>query len=424
MFKSVRILQAGAILLLLAGCGSTRTAELAQAGAAPSPAIHAASTGPTANTGTVAPLAATAPAPSIKAGSSVVGSQGFLDVNGSLTPAIQAYVLEVAQSRHVPLALATRILESAQFNPTVARLMAPAKTRIKRSWVTYRNRFVEPVRINGGVKFWNANRAMLDATAKKYGVPASIIVAIIGIETLYGQQTGDFRVLDALATLGFRYPDDSRPERSQLFRDQLADLIQLHHEGKVDAFTAQGSFAGAMGLPQFMPGSLMRYAVDGDNDGRIDLLNNTDDAIVSVASFLRQHGWVPQLPVFAPVVLPANAGPMVAGGLFPTYDWTELQARGAKAADRGAPSPGLANVVAQAQARGNAGAAAWRGQKLGVIDLVDEPRNLSEYRTGTPNFFAITHYNRSYFYAASVADLAEELADRIGYGGPNGVNVN
>src|SRR5690606_24037346 len=108
-------------------------------------------------------------------------------------------------------------------NASAVRLMTPSKTRIRRSWVTYRNRFVEPVRIKAGEAFWVANKTTLDDTARHYGVPPSIIVAIIGVETIYGRHTGNFRVLDALTTLGFRYPDDSRPERSQLFRDQLAD---------------------------------------------------------------------------------------------------------------------------------------------------------------------------------------------------------
>src|SRR5690606_30063578 len=134
-----------------------------------------------------------------------------------------------------------------------ARLMSPSKTRIRRSWVTYRGRFVEPIRIRNGEQFWREHADELARAEATYGVPASIIVAIIGVETLYGRHTGDFRVLDALATLGFRYPDPTRPERAHLFRNQLADLITLDHQGLLDARTATGSFAGAMGLPQFMP---------------------------------------------------------------------------------------------------------------------------------------------------------------------------
>lgn len=411
MFKPARILQATSIFLFIAGCGTTQTAALAPT------QPQAAASGLTINGGSTAqvPAGVAIPGASIKAGASINSSSGFLQADGALTPGIQAYALEVSQTRNIPLPHVVGILKDAQYNATASRLMAPGKTRIRRSWVTYRNRFVEPVRINGGVEFWSEHKATLDKAARDYGVPPSIIVAIIGVETIYGRNTGNFRVLDALATLGFRYPDSSRPERSQLFRDQLADLIQLDYEKKLDAREIQGSFAGAIGLPQFMPGSLMRYAADGNNDGRIDLLYSADDAIVSVASFLRQHGWEPGLPVFAPLVLPANPKALVTGGLYPTYDWAALQAQGATT------RPPVGNQVNRETllAGSSKDNAAWKSHKLGVVDLLDEPRNLAEYRTGTPNFFAITHYNRSYFYATSVADLAQALSDRMGYGGPN-----
>ncbi|MBB5217097.1 lytic murein transglycosylase B [Parapusillimonas granuli] len=395
MFKPARILQVAALSLSLAGCASTQTAAPMAPNIAPDPAGRPGE----AAAGMNPPAEST----SIKAGSSVPRAEGFLSADGRLKPDIQAYAQEVSQRRGVPLGHVESLLRAAQYNATAAKLMAPHPARIRRSWVTYKNRFVEPVRIKAGQEFWAAHRARLDAAAKEYGVPPSVIVAIIGVETIYGRHTGNFRVLDALATLGFRYPDSSRPERSQLFRDQLADLIQLDHEKKIDALSATGSFAGAMGLPQFMPGSLMRYAADGDRDGRIDLHGSPDDAIASVARFLRLHGWVPGLPVFAPVTLPANAGTLVKGGLYPTYDWRQLEALGVRATHPAQP----------AQAGG------WRDHKLGVVDLIDEPRKQAEYRLGTPNFFAITHYNRSYFYASSVADLAQALAGKMGYGGPN-----
>lgn len=414
MFKPARILQATSVFLLIAGCGTTQNNALS------SPSAQAASVASNAGTPSQAAVPV-APAPSIKAGVSVVGNSSFLKANGELTPNIQAYAQEVSQVRNIPLPYVVAILQNAQYNATAAKLMTPGKTRIKRSWVTYRNRFVEPVRINKGVEFWSEHKAALDKAAREYGVPPSIIVAIIGVETVYGRNTGNFRVLDALATLGFSYPDSSRPERSQLFRDQLADLIQLDYEKKLDSREVQGSFAGAMGLPQFMPGSLMRYAVDGDNDGRVDLLYSVDDAIFSVASFLRLHGWEPGLPVFAPMILPANPQALVVGGLFPTYDWETLQSKGAKIrpmTGNQVDKKSQRAVLSPAVAAGTT-TSTWKNHKLGVVDLLDEPRNQAEYRAGTPNFFAITHYNRSYFYATSVADLAQALADRVGYGGPN-----
>jgi len=385
MFRPVCVLQVAIIAALLGGCASPHsTATTASTGSAQASSLPAnAASGPGG--------ASEFPAPPSR--------NGFLTRNGVLLPDIQAYAREVAQTRDVPLKQAESLLADAHYNATVARLMTPSPTRIRRSWVTYRNRFVEPVRIKAGVQFWQEHRAALDSATRQYGVPQSIIVAIIGVETIYGRNTGNFRVLDALATLAFRHPDTARPERSQLFRDQLADLIQLNNRGELNARTATGSYAGALGLPQFMPGSLLRYAVDGDGDHRIDLSSSPDDAIVSVANFLRQHGWQPGLPVFAPVILPDNAAKLVKGGLEPTYTWSELRALGAK--DRPGPFPDT-----------------WKQHLLGVVDLLDEPRNTAEYRSGTPNFFAITHYNRSYFYAASVADLAQILSVKLGYGAP------
>ncbi|MYN11854.1 lytic murein transglycosylase B [Pusillimonas sp. TS35] len=395
MFTPIRFLQVSLLSLVLGGCASQQTAAGPDAAkppaARPGPAL-ASNSSPQA----AAPLALPpAPAP-IAAGHSSSSGGPLLEPDGSLTPDLKAFAGEVSSVRGVPLAHVESLLRTVSYDSTAARLMKPSGQRIRRSWTVYRQRFVEPIRIRAGQEFWTANRAFLDRTARQYGVPASIIVAIIGVETVYGRNTGNFRVLDALATLGFRYPDDTRPERSQLFRDQLADLIELDYRKVLDAHAATGSFAGAMGLPQFMPGSLARYAADGNGDGHIDLLNEYD-AIASVARFLRLHGWVPGLPVFAPATLPSDPASLVKGGLTPTLSWAELAAQGAAAiTPTGMPTP------------------AWMRYKLGMVNLVDESRNRAEYRIGTPNFFAITHYNRSYFYATAVADLAAVLADAMG----------
>lgn len=393
MFKPVRILQVAAAVLL-GGCASSHTAPppSSQTPPAEQSAGRAASSTPSA------------PYPR-RAGPRDTGPQAFADSQGRLKPDVQTYAHKVAAERGVPLGHVQALLEDARYDAKASQLMSPAKTtRIRRSWVTYRKRFVEPIRIRAGTEFWAQHRSTLDEAAKQYGVPPSVIVAIIGVETVYGRYTGSFSVLDAIATLAFHYPDPKRPERSQLFQDQLADLVVLDYRGVLDARRATGSFAGAMGLPQFMPGSVMRYAVDGDGDRQIDLAASSQDAIMSVANFLVEHGWQAGLPVFAPVALPADAQPLVHGGLEPVYDWEQLKTHGATSA--AAASPGTSNN-------------AWMRHKLGIVDLVDEPRNQVEYRSGTPNFFAITHYNRSYFYAASVADLAQELATRMGYGFPN-----
>lgn len=371
MFRPTRILQAVLIALSTAGCAST-TSPVVSSDTKPS---NGAALQASQKKSTIVQIKSLDAPPSIQAGESRSGRTQFFKLNGELNDDIASYAHEVAAERKVPLNLVTEILQQAQYNETAAKLMRPTQGRIKRSWVTYRQRNVDPARIQGGVQFWQKHRLALDQISQTYGVPPSIIVSILGVETVYGKIMGDFKVLDALFTLGFAYPDDSRPERGQLFRDQLADLIELHYQGELDARIVQGSFAGAMGMSQFMPGSLMRYAVDGDGDGRIDLRNNPTDAMASIANFLRAHGWEPGLPVFAPVQLSAANKGMVDGGIYPKLNWSQLSNAGA-------------SVKGQSQNTGP-----WQQSALGVVNLVDEPRKTTEYRLGTPNFFAITHYN-------------------------------
>jgi len=313
---------------------------------------------------------------------------------------LHPFAQQIAAERGLPEPAVLALLQDARVNAKVLRLIAPAAQSAPRAWPLYRQRFVEPVRIRAGVAFWRAHAAALAQAQTRTGVPASVIVAIIGVETLYGRQTGNFRVLDTLATLALQYPEPERIDRVQLFRDQLADLIELHLAGQLDATTLQGSFAGAIGVPQFMPGSIKRYAVDGDGDGRIDLHASVADIVMSVANFLQVHGWLSGLPVFAPVALPDDPSVLVTGGLTATLDWPQLQAAGA------AVNTATADT-------------GWQRAPLGVINLVDErtertpTRAPTEYRVATPNFFALTQYNRSYFYAAAVADLAAALQQRI-----------
>jgi len=324
---------------------------------------------------------------------------------GTAPDTLHTFAQRLAAERGLPEAGVLALLQDAHVNATVARLMAPDSNRqTPRAWPLYRQRFVEPTRIRNGVAFWRAHEAALAQAQSRYGVPAAVIVAVIGVETLYGRQTGDFRVLDTLATLAFHYPEPQRPDRVQLFRDQLADLVELHVAGQLDATLLHGSFAGAIGVPQFMPGSVKRYAVDGDGDGRIDLRGSMADVVMSVANFLRVHGWLPGVPVFAPVQLPGDpsiSAALVTGGLTATRDWPQLQAAGA-----------------QADTKAAANGTRWQRVPLGVVNLVDErvanqTQSRTEYRTATPNFFALTQYNRSYFYAAAVADLAAALQQRM-----------
>lgn len=307
--------------------------------------------------------------------------------------AMRDFGVELASTRKLSEPEVLKLIDEARYNPTVIRIVTPpavGQPRAPRSWATYRGRFVEPIRINQGRAFMKQYATELDRATKRYGVPQNIIAAIIGVETLYGKSQGNFRVLDALASLGFDYPDPKRPDRATMFRGQFADLIELDLTGRLDARSLKGSYAGAIGIPQFMPGSIKRFAVSASGAQQIDLSNNMSDAIVSVANFLVEHGWQRGLPVFAPVTLPATADKLVDGGLTPNLDWPLLRAAGAKLA------PGAKET-------------AWARAPLGVIDLPEEAAGRVELRTATPNFFAITQYNRSYFYAASVADLAQAL---------------
>ena len=383
MFICRRLLQLGTLSALLAGCSTT-------APSAP-------------NTVAGQPAAESTPAP-IRIGPSAPtpGSEladdapAALAANGTLRPEVRTFVENLATERQLPLDPMVAALAGSRYNATVARLIAPSPPgkKIWRSWLTYRSRFVEPKRIGWGVEFYNENRDLLNQAAQRFGVPAPVIASIIGVETLYGRNMGNFRVLDALTTLAFDYPDPAKPERATMFRGQLADFLTLVMKDKLDLET-RGSYAGAIGMPQFMPTSVMHYAVDGDDHGHIDLSNNTRDAIMSVGSFLSQHGWQRGLPVFAPVVLPADPTALVDGGLEPKQSWGTLTAAGARL------QPG-------------ASASGWGSQPLGVVDLVEEARGTAQYRVGTPNFFALTKYNRSYFYATSVADLASEIEARVG----------
>ena len=326
-------------------------------------------------------------------------SAGQVPPVGGHTPAsrraaIHSFGVELAASRKLSEPAVLALLADARYSETVIRIVSPpvaGQPRAPRSWKQYRGRFVEPIRINQGRAFMEQYSAELNRASERYGVPANIIAAIIGVETLYGRSQGNFRALDALTSLAFDYPDPKRPDRAEMFRNQLADLIELDLTGRLDARTIKASYAGAIGIPQFMPGSIKRFAVSASGAAQINLSGSVPDAIMSVANFLVEHGWQRGLPVFAPVTLPASASKLVDGGLKPTLDWPQLRAAGARLA------PGAKE-------------GAWMRAPLGVIDLPEESAGTVELRTATPNFFTITQYNRSYFYAASVADLAAELA--------------
>ena len=272
--------------------------------------------------------------------------------------------------------------------PTVIDLITPPLHPRARSWEAYRGRFIEPVRIAGGVDLWSRFDGELRKAEAQYGVPAEIIVAIIGVETVYGRNSGNWRVVDALATLAFDYP-----KRADFFRSELENYLLFVREHDLDVFSVRGSYAGAIGIPQFMPSSWRKWAVDFDGDGRIDLRGSFADSIGSVASFLKGHGWV----AGAPIAFPAS----VEGEAF-----RELAARDIL------PSVPIADLARYGVASGALTRSALPGDtQAALIDLVT-PDKPSQYWIGLANFYVITRYNRSSFYAMSVFELAEAIRAR------------
>ena len=281
------------------------------------------------------------------------------------------------------------LFRRVQYLDSVVRLINPPPAGKAKNWTAYRERFVEPRRLKAGIAFWDRYEATLKRAQDEFGVPAEIIVGIIGVETVYGQSTGKFRVPDVLATLAFAYPDTpNREARMAYFRSELVEALLYARENQVDPFSLNGSFAGAIGWPQFMPGSIRRFAVDFDGDGNVDLRNSPEDAIGSVASFLARHGWAAGQPLTYPVqVTPEKSWPAFIGqGLEARYTRAQMEDAG---------------VIVPAQVPDNL--------VYGLVDLQDDDRPV-QYWLGTDNFFAITRYNRSYYYAMAVIELGDAIS--------------
>ena len=207
---------------------------------------------------------------------------------------VMRFGIEIAERNGLDTAWVLAALADARYQPSVARLIAPPPAGTAKNWAAYRARFVEPRRIAAGVAFWRANEGWLLRAEDVYGVPPEIVVGIVGVETIFGQQMGGYRVIDALATLAFDYPAAGR-DRSAFFRAELEQLF-IHcrstpQRAGCDPLALRGSYAGAFGMPQFMPGSINRHAVDFDADGRIDLRDSSADVIGSVAHYLAEYGW-------------------------------------------------------------------------------------------------------------------------------------
>ena len=248
-------------------------------------------------------------------------------------------------------------------------------------WHEFRDIFVSPMRISGGLEFWQQHADLLVRARDVYGVPEEIVVAIIGVETIYGRRLGSFRVIDALYTLGFEMS-----ERATFFRGEMEQFLLLARENSLDPLGVKGSFAGAMGMPQFIPTSYRRFAVDFDGDGKINLWDSAADVIGSVANYLHHFGWVWGQPVTVPARISGTQfKEVLEAGVKPQLTLQQLQPKGVEATEELPPD-----------------------LQAGLFSLdLDQGQ---EYWLSLNNFYVITRYNRSKNYAMAVYQLAKTIA--------------
>ena len=296
-------------------------------------------------------------------------------------PAVQSFMLEVESRHGLDAAWLRAIFRDARRQQSV--LDAFSRPAEAKPWHAYREIFITGDRIRGGAAFIREHRPVLERVRARFGAPPETVAAIIGIETFYGRYTGRYRVIDSLSTLAF-----FAPRRGAFFRRELEEYLLMLKEENRDAADLMGSYAGAIGVPQFIPSSYRAYAVDFDGDGRRDLSGSVDDAAGSVGSYLGRHGWRPGEPVAVPVTaLDPERADALTGELRPQLAWRDLEEAGLRV-EAGTPAPAPETPVALIRLDGAAG---------------------SEYWAGFRNFYVITRYNRSALYAMAVHQLAAEI---------------
>ena len=314
------------------------------------------------------------------AASAAAGSTA-LDAEAEIEP----FVARMENDHGVPADRTRTLLADARVLDLV--LEAISRPAERKPWHEYRKIFITEKRIDRGARFWREHAHALTRAAERFGVPPEIIVAIIGVESFYGVHRGRIRVLDALATLGFRYP-----RRSKFFLSELEAFVLLADEERLDARDVKGSYAGAMGIAQFISSSYRRYAIDFDGDGARDLMGSPEDAIGSIANYLSVHGWLPGAAIAVPAEVEGE-------------EYRAVVEQGMK------PHAPLATI----RARGVSFATYAADEEQGAL-LEFETTNGHEYWVGLTNFYAITRYNHSRLYALAVFQLAERIRERFDAG--------
>ena len=296
---------------------------------------------------------------------------------------VRDFIASMSDEHGIEVSDLERILGAARYDPTVVRLIGPEPSSAPspaRSYSRYRAKFLTPDLISAGARFWTEHADDLARAEAEFGVPAEVILGILGVETHYGRNTGSFRAIDALATIAF---DGVR--RQEYFRGELKELLLLARETGIDPLLIKGSYAGAVGLPQFMPSSYRRHAVDYDSDGAIDLVGSPADAIGSIASYMKAFGWVSGEVATAPVRLVPGSEPDLVSGLQRVHDVSEVQGRGVVFSGRDPPDG-----------------------PCSIFEL-PTPGEQSRFVAGFTNFEVVTRYNRSTFYASAVLELAAAI---------------
>lgn len=316
----------------------------------------------------------------------------------SRRPEVKKFIADVSKRRNLNPAWVAEVIDCAVYQPKIERLMTPKKAKpgakpIVKDWNRYKSAFLGHYRIGLGYEFWKDHKDLLLRAQKEYGVDPAAIIGIIGVETRYGQNKGSWKVLDALVTLSFDYT-----RRAEFFRKELEEFLCFLQQNSLSHHEVVGSFAGAVGMPQFMPSSIRRFGVDFDGDGKIDISRSPADAIGSVANYLAKHGWKAGVPMIVEAKVPLKAAERFGGGTRARHTLSEVTKAGVKIQDPALKLPADTPVF--------------------IADLPylleDKTPSTDHHILATCNFATVLRYNSSYFYAAAVAELGSAVARRLG----------